>query len=270
MKSADRTVRELRRDLRLASPPRAWPGAKAYLGSPIPVLGVRAGPLRKLARTYWRSHRDQTMASLLPVVRRLWEGRTFEERILALELLQRYRRRQDESTWRTIDGWVDSATGWGLSDSLAGGPIAEMVRADPSRARRLLRWARSGNPWRRRASLYGLGRLVRAGEWSAVRPHFELLLEDEEFWVQRAVGTWLREAWKVQRAEVERFLVARAARLPPVVRTVATERAPKAFRRRLKTLYEPARTTRFRGGPLRSGSSPRRRVPRTTSAGRRG
>ena len=248
------SIRQLRQALRRSAPPQRWPGARAYLSSPVPVIGVRAGALRLVARGFWSEHRDVTMASLLPLTERLWRGRTFEERILALEILERYHRRFDSSTWRTLDRWVDSAEGWGLCDSLAGGPIAEMVRTDPSRTRAVRRWAGSRNLWRRRASLYALGPLVRAGEWTIVRPHLERLLYDEEFWVQRAVGTWLREAWKVRRSEVERFLVRRAARIPPVVRTVATERAPKAFRRRLKALYRPSHPGRPSGRPRASPS----------------
>src|SRR2546425_343425 len=58
----------------------------------------------------------------------------------------------------------------------------------------------------------------------------EKLLHDEEFWVQRAVGTWLRECWKQNRPRAEAFLRGHIRGLPRVVITVATERAPKALR----------------------------------------
>src|SRR5436309_8155725 len=52
--------------------------------------------------------------------------------------------------------------------------------------------------------------------------------------VQRAVGTWLRESWKKDRERTAAFLRAHARGLPPVTITVATERAPKAFREKLR------------------------------------
>ena len=64
----------------------------------------------------------------------------------------------------------------------------------------------------------------------------EKLLYDEEFWVQRAVGTWLRECWKRDNRKTERFLLKHAKGLPRVTITVATERAPKHFREKLRSI----------------------------------
>src|SRR5881397_790936 len=119
-------------------------------------------------------------------------------------------------------------------NALASGPIAGLVFAKPSRFRDLLRWTRAKNIWRRRASTYGLHRFVRAGELDKPLQLLEKLLYDEEFWVQQAVGTWLRECWKKDRRRTEAFLRDHAEGLPPVTITVATERAPKAFRLELR------------------------------------
>src|SRR5439155_478284 len=126
----------------------------------------------------------------------LWSGPVFEQKSLAILLLGRYEKILDDDSWRLADRWVDAATGWGLSDGLASGPIAGMLYAKPSRFRDTLRWTRAKNIWRRRASTYALHRFVRAGELDRPFQLLEKLLYDEEFWVQRAVGTWLRECWK--------------------------------------------------------------------------
>jgi 3-methyladenine DNA glycosylase AlkD len=62
----------------------------------------------------------------------------------------------------------------------------------------------------------------------------EKLLHDDEFWVQRAVGTWLRECWKKDQGRTEAFLRKHVKGLPPVTITVATERASKSFRVELR------------------------------------
>src|SRR2546426_510421 len=138
------------------------------------------------------------------------------------------------NSWWLADRWVDAATGWGLSDGLASGPIAGMLYAKPSRFRDTLRWTRAKNIWRRRASTYALHRFVRAGELDRPFQVLEKLLYDEEFWVQRAVGTWLRECWKQDRRRTEAFLRKHARGLPRIVVSVATERAPKSFRDELR------------------------------------
>ena len=75
---------------------------------------------------------------------------------------------------------------------------------------------------------------MSAGEFGKPFTLLERLLYDEEFWVQRAVGTWLRECWKKDKQRTEKFLLKHARGLPRVVITVATERASKAFRRSLR------------------------------------
>jgi 3-methyladenine DNA glycosylase AlkD len=164
----------------------------------------------------------------------LWGGRTYDERLLAIELLGRAPEAHDAATWRLAAAWVDTATGWALNDSLASGPIARMVASDPRRFSVLMRWTRSTNPWRRRAATYALHDLVFAGDLSRPFSLLTRLRSDPEFWVQRAVGTWLRECWKKDPQRTERFLRRHARALAPVTITVATERAPVGLREELR------------------------------------
>jgi 3-methyladenine DNA glycosylase AlkD len=159
----------------------------------------------------------------------------------AIELLRGPAFRDDARAYRMASRWVDAASGWALSDSLASGPVATWVAAVPSRFEDLHDWARSKNLWRRRASTYALRAWVRDGELDRPFRILELLLDDPERWVQRAVGTWLRECWKEDRARTERFLRANVGRLSPVALTVATERAPPVFRERLRSASRRAR-----------------------------
>jgi 3-methyladenine DNA glycosylase AlkD len=210
---------------------------RSYLGSPLPVLGVRAPELREVARSI-RGRFGPAPAGRLPVLlRALWNGTWFEERAVAIELLVAYPDRNDDRTFRLADRWVDSATGWALSDSLAAGPIARMVAAEPGRFNELLHWTRSSNLWRRRAATYALHDWVRAGDLDRPFRLLERLVSDREFWVQRAVGTWLRECWKKDRPRTERFLRRHARALSRVAITVATERAPKRFRADLRRIH---------------------------------
>jgi 3-methyladenine DNA glycosylase AlkD len=221
---------------RLHSHARSDPDGKlrAYVGSPVPVLGLSMGEIRGIAAEFKKAWRDLSIADLNELLSRLWSGSTYEEKVLATILMDRYARRLDKRTWRLVDSWVDQATGWALSDGLASGPIAKMLHEEPARFQQVLRWTKAKSFWRRRAATYALHDFVLAGELDRPFRLLERLLEDDEFWVQRAVGTWLRECWKQDRGRTERFLRAHRARLPPVTITVATERAPKTFREELR------------------------------------
>ncbi len=236
--------REIASELRARGKAGRDPWLQKYVGSPVPVLGLGTAQMREVLNGFARAHPDLDVRTVNALADSLWRGDVAEERWAGIGILERYRKAWDESSWRTADRWVDDAVGWGLCDSLGSGPIADMVYAKPSRFRHLLRWTRSKNFWRRRVSTYALNRFVRAGELDKPLALLERLLYDKEVWVQRAVGTWLRECWKKDEGRVRAFFLRHARGLPPVTITVATERAPKAFREELR---RRARSDRGRG-----------------------
>ena len=208
--------------------------AQAYLGSPVPVLGVSVPELRAIVSAFRKEHRALEPGGLNRLAAGLWKGSTFEEKALAVEILNRYATMLDDDSWRLMDRWVDEVAGWGLCDWLGSGPVSTIVHVHPTRFREILRWTTSKNLWRRRIAVYALRDFVRAGELDKPFQLLERLAYDKEFWVQRAVGTWLRECWKKDRRRTEKFLRDHVRGLPKVVITVATERAPKAFRDELR------------------------------------
>lgn len=217
-----------------ASSHRERADLQRYLGSPHPVLGLSVPELRAILAAFRQAHRDATAKDVNGLAAALWRGKTYEEKALATYLLAAYPKLFDAETWRLLDRWVDDCVGWGMCDTIAYGPIARMVHDQPHRFRALRRWAKSSNPWRRRIALYALRDFVLAKELDKPFDLLAVLLYDEEFWVQRAVGTWLRECWKRDRRRTESFLRKHAKGLPRVVITVATERAPKVFREELR------------------------------------
>jgi len=249
--------RELIGQVRHAHPPPSSFDLQSYVGSPYPVLGLSAPQLRGILRGFVAEHRDPAPRDLNRLAGSLWRGPTYEEKILAILLMDRFAARLDDASWSLLDGWVEAAIGWGLSDSLASGPIASIVYANPARFREVLGWTRSQNMWRRRASTYALRAFVRAHELDDPFRLLARLLYDEEFWVQRAVGTWLRECWKRDPRRTRAFLLKHVRGMPPVVITVATERAPKSFREGLRRKRLTGDARRSRAGP-RARSRPRR------------
>ena len=200
----------------------------------MPVLGVSVPQLRGVSSAFRKNHRNLEPDGLNSLAAALWRGPTFEEKALAIELLNGYAKRLNDASWQLLDSWADEASGWGLCDRIGLGPVGTMVKAQPTRFRELLRWTKSENLWRRRIAVYGLRDFVFAGELDKPFLLLERLLHDEEFWVQRAVGTWLRECWKKDRKRTEAFLRTHVRGLPKVVITVATERASKSFREELR------------------------------------
>jgi len=211
---------------------------QAYLGSPYKVLGLSRAQIDSVIREFARGTKVSS-ADLNALADDLWtQGETYDERAVAISLLDRYPKLLDDETWRIVDRWVEQASGWALCDALGSGPISTILHKDSAKSKEVLRWTRSENFWRRRIALYALREFVSANELDFPFVVLKNLIYDKEFWVQRAAGTWLRECWKKDRKRTEEFLIKNSKGLPKVVITVATERAPKSFREKLRRMRE--------------------------------
>jgi 3-methyladenine DNA glycosylase AlkD len=220
--------------LKIYSTPGGNPKLQAYLGSPYPVLGLSTPQMRTVLNANESRFRQMGVKDLNALSELLWAGPTYEEKVAAIVVFGTCSERLNGESWLIMDRWIDRAVGWALCDSLGSGPVSAMLYRDPKRFSEVQRWTRSANMWRRRVSAYAMNEFVRSGELEKPFALLEKLLYDGEFWVQRAVGTWLRECWKKDRRRTEAFLLEHVKGLPRVVITVATERAPKEFREELR------------------------------------
>jgi 3-methyladenine DNA glycosylase AlkD len=220
--------------LKALGKPGGNPKLQAYIGSPYPVLGLSTPQFRDLHKEFRGKQPELKASEVNALAKALWSGGTWEEKAFAIGILSRNEGVLDESSWRMMDKMVDQAIGWALSDGLASGPVSAYVHSHPAKFKDLIRWTRAEHFWRRRASTYALSEFVSARELDKPFRLLERLLYDSEFWVQRAVGTWLRECWKKDQGRTEAFLRKRVKGLPPVTITVATERASKSFREELR------------------------------------
>lgn len=230
------TRARLVRELKSLGRPKPGFDLRAYLGSPLPTIAVPVPELRRLGRREARALQSVAPEGRRRVLDALWGGTTIDARLLAIEILDASHDLRDDESWAMLDRWVEDATGWCLTDSIGSAPVSGFLEADPRRYRPLLRWTKSTSLWRRRVVLYAMRGDVRAHRLDRPFEVFDRLLHDPEFFVQRAVGTWLRECWKVDRLRTERYLRDRSPGIPRVVLTVATERAPPEFRRKIRAL----------------------------------
>jgi len=134
-----------------------------------------------------------------------------------------------------IHGWLEEYCGnWGLVDNLAPSVLSPLLRKYPALVADVKGWTSSPNQWVRRGSAVGFVELVGAGSFrKAAYEVATALLDDKEDLSHKAVGWLLREAGKVDRDELEAYLLDQGPRLPRTTLRYAIEKFPKEDRKRL-------------------------------------
>ncbi len=209
----------------LADPKRAAEMA-AYHKTDRPFLGVGVPQVEALARD-WRA--ACTLEQRVALAAGLWDSDIHEARVAAAKLLTQARIRPDDgAVWALIAGWAEGFDSWALADHASAAGSRRLL-ADPSRLDQVETWTRHPNLWTRRAAL------VMTLPWAKL-PHpkppdlavRERVLgwavayaEEREWFIQKAVGWWLRDLSRHDPARVRQWLAAHGDRLKPFARREA-------------------------------------------------
>jgi 3-methyladenine DNA glycosylase AlkD len=97
----------------------------------LKVHGVRVPRLRETARNWKVTHKSVARQDLMALVEVLWNGESREEKLLAVYLLQGYRRWIPDLTWAHFDRWRGSLDNWEVTDGLSQWVLGPWLLADP-------------------------------------------------------------------------------------------------------------------------------------------
>lgn len=115
--------------------------------------------------------------------------------------------------------WIDH---WGLVDRSApyvvGGYLYNKDKKD------LYRLARSKNPMERRTAIVSTYYFIRKNDIEDTFKIAEILVNDTNEYVQKAVGSWTREAGKRDEEKLKNFLNKHATKMPRVMLRYAIEK----------------------------------------------
>ena len=194
-------------------------GAKAYHKSTRVHLGVPNPVLNDLTKG-WRQTLD--VPARVALAHGLWDSDIFEGRLAAAKLLTQARIRPDDAVWALICAWVPQFDGWAVADHacMAG---QRRLLADPTRLDSVEAWTGSDHMWTRRAAL------VMTLPWTKQnhpKPDEEAARErilgwatgyvpDRNWFIQKAIGWWLRDLSKHDPDRVTAFLAQHGADMKP-------------------------------------------------------
>jgi len=166
---------------------------------------------------------DLEQDEALELCRRLWREPVWDLKIVAGRILARKSIAPDAKVWGFVTERLTDLDGWAVADNLAS-VASRCLIEDPVRLAVVEAWIENPHVWTRRAAL------VFTLPWAKEKRDPERMLgwaarlaDDPEWFIQKAIGWWLRELSKRDPKRVSRFLDEHGGKLRGVARREATK-----------------------------------------------
>lgn len=233
--SPKKVAADIRRALKDGGSAEHATGVQWFFKDEIKSHGWYTADLRRAVRLFRKDIlHEHDFDFLVRVADELFSGTVLEERVAAVFLLENLDAQFGDAEFGRFEMWLDRVSSWADHDGLVHYLIAPMVAAKPARVKRIFRWARSKNRWRRRAACVAL---IRGAREKMFFPEIvklsELLLGDSDDMVQKGLGWLLRETAKFDARRTVPYLMKIRGRAPRLVLRTACETLPSAVRKRM-------------------------------------
>lgn len=142
--------------------------------------------------------------------------------------------------WKALRHWQDDVTDWGFCDGLSKIYTKHLQFFPEQVYAQLVKWNRDRDPWKRRQSVVSLLYYARTKKvflpYEKIWPLIHSLLDDHEYYVQKAVGWSLREMYNVYPVESLEYMKRNGARISSTAFTTAIEKLDAKNKKALKEL----------------------------------
>jgi 3-methyladenine DNA glycosylase AlkD len=227
------SLKELTASLRKIADPklaehsqRFFKTGKGEYGEGDKFLGIRVPVLRKHAGKYRHMK--------FPEIKKLIKSEYHEERLCALFLLVEKYKKGSEEEKREICNFYMSSTkyvnNWDLVDSSAPYIAGDYFENEDKKP--LYDFAVSGNIWKRRIAILSTFHMIRKNRYDDALKISEILVNDKEDLIHKAVGWMLREIGKRDIVLEKGFLKRYYKEMPRTMLRYAIEKFPEAERQR--------------------------------------
>lgn len=234
-KTASPHVASLLKDIRAALDERVDEKARPVSAAKgaLKVIGVRPGSVKAVAREIAVRHKA-TLA--YPLVAELLDAaasrKVREEILVAVELLDRFRKEFEPALLVRMDKWSSVADDLEVAEALGEKVAAFVLALDPSKITTIRKWARLRSVGRKRLALLAAAGLVSEGRRDAALALdlCEILLNEDHPVLVREVASLLRTTTKIDAKAVQDFLFRRSIDGNPAILRAGSENLDAARR----------------------------------------
>lgn len=214
---------------------------KKYIGTNLEVLGMVSKAQADVHKVGFSFHSEQKEQTFLVYHEIYKQSNLFEAKNLAFIFLDKHHKHIPLKTQlKLLPQWVKQVDNWAHSDSLS--KFISRLIEDKSTQQEILsiikKWNSSKNLWERRQSLVALYYYARTKKEHV---SFELtqqlilpLINDNEYFVQKAVGWTLRESYNVYPKQTYLFIEENIKNISSTAFTTCLEKMTDKQKQKLK------------------------------------
>lgn len=210
-------LKQLQDPVRAAKDKAYHKSSREHWGIPVPVCEALTKRLTQ----------GLDELALLRLAGDLWATDLFDPMVCGAKILNLTRLKPSKALWLAIVEFLKKVDGWALEDHMAV-KAGKCILADPLLLDQLETWTRHPNFWMRRAVLVYTLPFAKAGrdpermlKWAS------LYATDSEWFIQKAIGWWLRVLGEHNPKRVWEFLEEHGGKLKSVARREATRKLVK-------------------------------------------
>lgn len=201
--------------------------------SSLKAIGVRPTTIHAVARdTLGKGRPGLDYGTAISLLDAAVARRTREEILVAIEVLERFRRDFDASLFSHLERWSSAADDVEVAEALGARIAAPALAKDPARMALVKKWARLKSLGKRRLAVLAASGLVTEGRREAglVLDMCEHLLNEDNPVLVSAVAGLLRDTTKVDAKAVQDFLFRRSIDGNPEILRAGSENLDAARR----------------------------------------
>lgn len=251
MVDVTKVAQRIEADLQKTGTPERAAGEKRYLKSDLVFFGAPLGDMRRLAKSIAKSE-QAGRPHLISLVEELWSRPVFERRMVAVLLLEQDAHDLGPHNLGMIERLLRESKTWALVDGLAKNVVGSIALRHGI-MRELDKWARDEDFWIRRSSLLAeLVPLKNGASFDRFARRADLMLDEREFFIRKAIGWVLREASKHRPQAVYEWLAPRTDRASGVTMREAVKYLDAKQAASLMRAYKEGRTAAASSSQRRS------------------
>ena len=222
-------VRSIRSDLTEVATEERRVKEKAYLKSDLEHIGATVPQTRKAAFRALQQLPEIAHDGVWELAEALWAHPVHELRAAAVEVLAARTKHLRAGDTARVRELIREARTWALVDPLSISVAGHLVESFATSCQALDSWSTDVSFWVRRASMLALLRPLRAGagDFDRFSRFADVMLEEREFFIRKAIGWVLREVSKKRPELVTEWIEPRLGRASGVTVREAVKKLPR-------------------------------------------